>query len=391
MNDFPGRLFKQMHSALTSAFRDRDELRMIVRTELDANLETIAGAGTYSDAIFDLIRWAESTDRIADLVTKARVANATNPELIKFETRFNQWLEQGDEALSAPSQPTMSPPPGAMRSADDSIQTFVPTEQVFQWSKGMHKASRALCMIETERGGGTGFLIGRRLVLTAYHVVSQYISSDDSPDVGEDDDEKEKSTLRVRFDYFYEDDGETPQDGVVYELDDYWLVEEDPQKNYALLLVKGSPGTDRLPKSSVKRGWLKLGSEQPTQVNDALFVMAYDSSLPLRVGYATPAFDFSPEHRFVAYWYDERTVRHPGSSGAPIFNAQWEVVGFHMMLLSSPANWPKGNVGEMSTSFSEQVSKILPTHDGGWLRVGCNIEYILRHPRVKMALALSNG
>ena len=46
---------KQLQEALLSAFPSADELRMMVRLELDANLDAVAGGDNLSVVVFKLV------------------------------------------------------------------------------------------------------------------------------------------------------------------------------------------------------------------------------------------------------------------------------------------------------------------------------------------------
>ena len=55
-----GSQLKQLQEALLSAFSTHDELRMMVRLELDANLDAVAGGDNLRVVVFKLVTWAES-------------------------------------------------------------------------------------------------------------------------------------------------------------------------------------------------------------------------------------------------------------------------------------------------------------------------------------------
>lgn len=50
----------------------RDALRMLLRLELDENLEEVAGGENQSVAVFNLVTWAERSGRIDELIAAAR-------------------------------------------------------------------------------------------------------------------------------------------------------------------------------------------------------------------------------------------------------------------------------------------------------------------------------
>ena len=75
-----GAQFGQLQTALVTAF-DMDALRMMVRMQLETDLNMIAGSGNLQVAVYDLIRWAERTGSLDRLLDGALAANPTSPEL----------------------------------------------------------------------------------------------------------------------------------------------------------------------------------------------------------------------------------------------------------------------------------------------------------------------
>ncbi len=67
-----GQRVQQICDALSDAYPTRDALRMLVRLELDENLEEIAGGENQSVVVFNLVTWAERSGRIDELITHAR-------------------------------------------------------------------------------------------------------------------------------------------------------------------------------------------------------------------------------------------------------------------------------------------------------------------------------
>ncbi len=75
-----GAQFGQLQNALVDAF-DLDGLRMMARTQLDSNLDTISGSSNLQVAVYDLIRWAERTGALDRLLDGALAVNNTSPKL----------------------------------------------------------------------------------------------------------------------------------------------------------------------------------------------------------------------------------------------------------------------------------------------------------------------
>ncbi|MEM7538965.1 MAG: effector-associated domain EAD1-containing protein [Chloroflexota bacterium] len=72
-----------LEQALKRAFNEA-RLQRMVRIELDQTLEEITGGDTYTDKVFSLITWAESTGKLGALIQGALNANPDNPDLNAF-------------------------------------------------------------------------------------------------------------------------------------------------------------------------------------------------------------------------------------------------------------------------------------------------------------------
>lgn len=71
----------QLQQALLSSFPTRNSLALMLEAGLSLRLEKISGGTNLAEAVFDLIRWVESTGRINELIDAAIAANPTNPDL----------------------------------------------------------------------------------------------------------------------------------------------------------------------------------------------------------------------------------------------------------------------------------------------------------------------
>lgn len=103
MQDIPltGGRFKELVTALLSAFPTVQSLARLVRFELELNLDEVA-IGNLTDQTFALVRWAESTGRVRALLEGARTQNPTNATLEAFARSVG--------AVAAAPAGTASPP-----------------------------------------------------------------------------------------------------------------------------------------------------------------------------------------------------------------------------------------------------------------------------------------
>lgn len=72
---------KALHQALVEAFPSYAALAQMADLELGENLNTITGATATTQAVFELIQWAEARGHVRDLVDAALAANPTNGAL----------------------------------------------------------------------------------------------------------------------------------------------------------------------------------------------------------------------------------------------------------------------------------------------------------------------
>lgn len=91
--ELSGEHFNQLHTALLNAF-NRAELTQFVRTELGVDLDHVAGSGTLSEVVTELISWAERNELVADLVAKAAHAVPLNAALQRAAADYPTWRPQ---------------------------------------------------------------------------------------------------------------------------------------------------------------------------------------------------------------------------------------------------------------------------------------------------------
>jgi V8-like Glu-specific endopeptidase len=199
-----------------------------------------------------------------------------------------------------------------------------PYADVLDFRVELASREAAVCHIETPDGTGTGALVGPDLVLTAHHVVSEIM----------DDDSQLTKAVVCRFDY-KESAGGQVFEGVTVPVSsvaafrDHAKDDLDPdgdnqaedKLDYALLKLDRRVGDLPLVAEGEKRGFVKAATRAAEQ-SDGLLVLQHPDGKPMKIDIGAVT------------WIGKTRVRHsvntePGSSGAPVFDAELNMVAMH--------------------------------------------------------------
>src|SRR5690349_1518461 len=85
-----GQQQRQLEQVLLSAFPRKPDLARLVRHGLDENLIALSNSESLSELVFDLIEWARSRDRLAELINAAREDNPAHPQLRRFAEQIGE-------------------------------------------------------------------------------------------------------------------------------------------------------------------------------------------------------------------------------------------------------------------------------------------------------------
>ena len=97
-----GSQIAQLLDALLDAYSRRDDLRIMMRVELDENFDAIAGGDTLRAAAFSLIEWAQRTGRTEELIAGARRSNPGNLALQAVSAALVLVPDEPPPAASSP-------------------------------------------------------------------------------------------------------------------------------------------------------------------------------------------------------------------------------------------------------------------------------------------------
>ena len=200
------------------------------------------------------------------------------------------------------------------------------------------------------RGYGTGFMVAPRLLLTNNHVVGSVADARPS-----------------RIEYNFQDglDGVTPS-SVAFSLDPDAFFATDPTLDYSVVAVgAGTGGT------LASFGFTRLiEQEGKVLVGEYLNIIQHPNGEPKQLALReNRLIDILPQ--FLHYHTDTA----PGSSGSPVFNDQWEVVGLHH------SGVPKRDAqGRILTVDGQVWTPAMGDHRIDWIaNEGARVSQILAH------------
>jgi hypothetical protein len=332
-----GQQIGEFREALLDAFPTVAALDQFLLLYLNRQRQRIALGDDLDEIAFKIIGNAEAKSWTAELLAGARTASPLHEGLRTFAEPFGL----------APATPRGVELQKTIREANATLDPS-------PWRRRMATIEGQVCRVEVYSGippqYGTGFLLGPDIVMTNYHVVEPVIKGEVTPD-----------KVALRFDYKALEDGVGVGSGTVYELAldgapgagagaGAWLIDSSPYSpidmnggpgdpspkdlDYALLRVKGKPGADPVggPKSDLEkplppRGWIDI----PARAHDfkkfkTVFILQHPDDRPLKFAMDTNSvLGVNDNGTRVRY----ATNTAPGSSGAPCFDGDWNLIALH--------------------------------------------------------------
>lgn len=312
---------RDLRKALMSAFPRTTDLELMASDQLDLELGHVVGLShSHEYVTHELVGWAMSEGMVARLLLGARVLKPDNPLLHQVAQQL------GLTSTTAGRQ--------TLEKLVSGNTTFV---DVARWRTRLTRAELQVCRIDHHgQGVGTGFLVGPDLVLTNHHVLSGLI---DQPHL--------RADWSCRFDLKLAPDGDLVQPGSTVALAADWLVAAQPhspadlvspprdqeptagQLDFALLRLAHPVGDEAASGAGMAepRGWVDLGSA-PAELSglSTVAILQHPNSMPLKLALS---FDqvvaLNPPANRVRY----TVPTHPGSSGSPVFDSDWNLVALH--------------------------------------------------------------
>ncbi|MCC6162727.1 MAG: trypsin-like peptidase domain-containing protein [Acidobacteria bacterium] len=194
---------------------------------------------------------------------------------------------------------------------------------IAQWRARLAQAELAVCRIEAPawQALGTGFLVGPDLVMTNRHVIDAFSA-------------RRRPPILARFDFKLSGDGERLREGEAFGLAPEWLVASSPvdELDFAILRLAQPAGLRPTTSSAsdVARGWI-TPRWRPLEPDETVFVIQHPQGETLKL--AAGRYEAREPTR-LRY----RVDTEPGSSGAPCFTAQMELIALHRGAADGHAN-----------------------------------------------------
>jgi Trypsin-like peptidase domain/Effector-associated domain 1 len=289
----------------------------MINYRLDRSLEAISITDDLRTTVYRLVWAAMAEGWIGSLVSAALQSRPNNAALLTFAERFGL-------AAGAPKLESLVGLKGEIASPVD----------IAVWRARLGALEAQVCGVQVESGDamqyGTGFLVGPDLVLTSYHLVSSVIEN-----------RGRAREIRLLFDFRRLAGGGTINPGTIclpQEKD--WLVAASPSMStagenaldYALLRAAGSPGNepirgDNAEPGAPQRGWITV-PRRPFDLmpGSPLFILYRVLGGSLQVALdAEGVVGMDRTGARLLY----KTNTEAGSTGAPCFDANWELIAMH--------------------------------------------------------------
>jgi len=362
-----GKQKQTLHNALFSAFPTRGGLSQMMAFQMEESLEKVAGGENYSELLLNLIQWAESQGLLQKLILGARGQNPGNEDLFAFAVQLG--LESPQEKPQ-PEKKDVKPDHTEPSSLQRTIYASgggvaIDIEELGDLYRQVRQASRAVCRIEAYQSMATGFLVGPDVVMTAYFTVKNLIENASYVDpVTREETSLQPSNIKFRFGYFRLPTSPITNAGEVYSLAPDWHIASSPidELDFALLRIHGAAGHDRIymeqgeiergrvkvtvghdgiymEEREIERGWVKFAATPSLVAGSDLYILHHPHAMPLKLSCGSLLGSSEDQTRCSYNLFTE-----PGSSGAPIFSADWELVAFHEKREGSGAHDVKSGV-----------------------------------------------
>ena len=167
------------------------------------------------------------------------------------------------------------------------------------WVGRALELAACVCRVNTPNGPGSGFLIATDLLLTNHHVLPDAATA---------------GATVAEFNYQVDWGGQL--EPVRRFTCDPSFFHNNKELDYAIVRVNGAPGD--------LYGFVNLATRADPTVNDFVSIIQHPEGGPKKIAFT--------DNKVSAVFNDlvqYSTDTEPGSSGSPVFNQEWEIVGLH--------------------------------------------------------------
>jgi len=234
-----------------------------------------------------------------------------------------------------------------------------------EWQQRFRLIRNQVCSIEIAGSpAGTGFLIGPDRLLTASHVMESVLSGRSQP-----------RDVVARFDVTTDTEGKAVSSGTPFTLASDWMIsvsrdDDEAGLGHALLLLREAAGDQPIGGATLERvASLRRWIELPRSVTepgpgDALVVVHHPRGKPLKISMNENAVrGVSPDRSRLFYDIDTEA----GSSGAPCFSPDLELVAMHLGRGGAGAPSRRTAYGTLIGAIQKRVGRSGPGGDEDYM------------------------
>jgi hypothetical protein len=184
--------------------------------------------------------------------------------------------------------------------------------------------SRAICRLKVTHAPGaesygTGALIGPDLLLTNHHVLYDW-------------DNGGRAAVAVEAWFGYELDEKSHTGDLRIVACDESTIDGERGQDWAIVRVPAvTPDTAAKARVPAETPVISLRGAAPPRKDDYVFIIQHPDGGPKMIGLSHNLVRYV-DGNVVQYWTDTKS----GSSGAPVFNSRWQVVGLHHRWVEAP-------------------------------------------------------
>lgn len=217
------------------------------------------------------------------------------------------------EDLSNSVEDTLLPTPSVVSVSDSFQSMFEPTQEKIlginnlkqiSWIQQAIRASRSVCRVLTPSGFGTGFLIDHDKIMTNNHVISNKDIANES---------------FAEFNYEQGSNGEHLPSFRFKLIPDIFHTSPSNELDYSIIGIEINKQ-----QSNFQWGFLPLNPNATPLPNEHVVIIQHPNGGLKQISLTSNRV-VNTQNKHIFYTTDTM----PGSSGSPIFNDLWQVVGIH--------------------------------------------------------------